>query len=93
MVIYSINNRSVPTCVSLLSCPNELPDDKNACKSAYAAFSTDEYCCTGTFNESNKWKASQYAYKSNIRYPGAYDDVTTSSACDATPKYTATFPP
>ncbi|KAI9255711.1 thaumatin [Phascolomyces articulosus] len=90
-------NCGVPTCASLPSCPKELQGDKGACKSACAAFGTDEYCCTGAFNDPKKCKASQYADKFKAGCPDAYsfayDDARSTFACDATPKYTVTFCP
>ncbi|KAG2226175.1 hypothetical protein INT45_003320 [Circinella minor] len=86
-----------PTCSTLPSCPKELQTDKGACMSACAAFKTDEYCCTGAFNDPNKCKASQYAdnFKQGCSdaYSYAYDDARSTFACEATHKYIVTFCP
>ncbi|KAG2226182.1 hypothetical protein INT45_003327 [Circinella minor] len=85
-----------PTCSTLPSCPKELQTEKGDCMSACAAFKTDEYCCTGDFNDPKKCKASQYAMKfkegCSDAYSYAYDDAKSTYGCKAT-KYTLTFCP
>ena len=84
------------TCSSLPSCPDELKGKHGACKSACAAFGTEEYCCTGEYNSADKCKASKYAdqFKSGCSdaYSYAYDDAKSSFGCKAD-KYTVTFCP
>ncbi|KAI8149519.1 thaumatin [Fennellomyces sp. T-0311] len=85
-----------PTCATLPSCPDKLKADKGACKSACAAFGTDEYCCTGDYNDPKKCKASEYADKFKEGCPDAYsyayDDAKSTYGCKAN-KYTVTFCP
>ncbi|KAG2228244.1 hypothetical protein INT45_011036 [Circinella minor] len=85
-----------PTCSNLPSCPDELKGKDGACKSACAAFGTEEYCCTGEYNSSDKCKASEYAdkFKSGCSdaYSYAYDDAKSTFGCQAD-KYTVTFCP
>ncbi|KAI7858962.1 thaumatin, partial [Circinella umbellata] len=89
-------NCGSPTCSSLPTCPDELKGDNGACKSACAAFGTEEYCCTGEYNSPDKCKASEYAdqFKSGCSdaYSYAYDDAKSTFGCKAD-KYTVTFCP
>ncbi|KAG2218577.1 hypothetical protein INT45_014166 [Circinella minor] len=89
-------NCGSPTCSSLPSCPDELKGKDGACKSACAAFGTEEYCCTGEYNSPDKCKASKYAdqFKSGCSdaYSYAYDDAKSTFGCKAD-KYTVTFCP
>ena len=89
-------NCGSPTCSSLPSCPDELKGDNGACKSACAAFGSEEYCCTGEYNSADKCKASKYAdqFKSGCSdaYSYAYDDAKSTFGCKAD-KYTVTFCP
>ncbi|KAI8139224.1 thaumatin, partial [Fennellomyces sp. T-0311] len=83
-----------PTCSKLPDCPDDLKADGDACKSACAAFGTDEYCCTGDKNSPDSCKASEYADKFKEACPDAYsyayDDAKSTFGCKAD-KYTVTF--
>ncbi|KAI7851017.1 thaumatin [Circinella umbellata] len=85
-----------PACSSLPPCPDELKGKDGACKSACAAFGTEEYCCTGKYDSSDKCKANKYAdkFKSSCSdaYSYAYDDAKSTFGCK-TDKYTVTFCP
>ncbi|KAI9497516.1 thaumatin, partial [Zychaea mexicana] len=87
-------NCGAPTCSSLPSCPKELQIMSDACQSACAAFGTDEYCCTGNYNDPKKCKGSEYADKFKAGCPDAYsyayDDAKNTYGCKAH-KYTVTF--
>ncbi|KAI7880162.1 Osmotin, thaumatin-like protein [Lichtheimia hyalospora FSU 10163] len=84
------------TCSTLPSCPAGLEAEGGACKSACAAFGTDEYCCTGSYNGPNKCTASKYArhFKSGCSdaYSYAYDDPDSTFGCSSN-GYTVTFCP
>nr|Q5DWG1.1 RecName: Full=Pathogenesis-related thaumatin-like protein 3.5; AltName: Allergen=Cry j 3.5; Flags: Precursor [Cryptomeria japonica]BAD90814.1 thaumatin-like protein [Cryptomeria japonica] len=89
-------------CVSDLrtSCPAELSVTSNgqviACKSACAAFSTPEYCCTGDHGSPQTCSPSKYSqvFKSACptAYSYAYDDATSTFTC-SNADYTITFCP
>jgi hypothetical protein len=73
-------------------CPDDLKiwDGGNvvACKSSCLAYSNDEYCCRGAFNDPNVCKSSPSArfFKSNCpgAYSYAYDDGTSTFTCQNT---------
>ncbi|KAI8375608.1 thaumatin [Choanephora cucurbitarum] len=89
----------VPACSALPDCPKELQDkDANGnvvgCKSACAAFGTDEYCCTGDAAERGECVASKYSSPVKDACPDvytyAYDDNTSMFSCSSH-GYTVTF--
>ncbi|KAI7893409.1 thaumatin [Mucor mucedo] len=89
-----------PTCATLPTCDGELEyKDSNgkavACKSACSAFSTDEYCCTGSFGR-GVCDANKYSIEIKNACPDVYsyanDDSSSMYACQST-DYTVTFCP
>ncbi|XP_044020753.1 pathogenesis-related protein 5-like [Aphidius gifuensis] len=79
-------------------CPNELAIRNSggstvACKSACAAFNTDQYCCRGAHNtpqtcRSSDWPVNYPAiFKSACpdAYSYAYDDTTSTFTCRGSP--------
>ncbi|GAA5815731.1 hypothetical protein MFLAVUS_009245 [Mucor flavus] len=89
-----------PACSGLPDCPKELQETDSdgkviGCKSACSAFSTDEYCCTGTYGrgvcDANKYSLKVKAACPNV-YTYANDDSTSMYACQST-GYTVTFCP
>lgn len=85
-----------PTCSSLPDCPEDLKNKDGSCRSACAAFGTDEYCCTGKYNGDNKCPENKYSrhFKAGCpdAYSFAYDDAKSTFACSST-TYTVTFCP
>ncbi|XXG85393.1 hypothetical protein AAC387_Pa11g0478 [Persea americana] len=82
-------------------CPSELrltaPDGSTAgCKSACAAFGTDEYCCKGVSNDPNKCKPTNYSmiFKNAcpLAYSYAYNDGSSTFTCTGA-NYLLTFCP
>ncbi|CAG9807634.1 unnamed protein product [Chironomus riparius] len=79
-------------------CPNELAVKQNgwtvACKSACAAFNTDEYCCRGAHNTPQTCKSSNWPhnypaiYKQACpeAYSYAYDDELSTFTCHGNPE-------
>lgn len=88
-------------------CPNELAvrigGRTVACKSACAAFNTDEYCCRGAHNTPQTCKSSMWRvnypriFKQSCpdAYSYAYDDTSSTFTCRGAPKtgYLVTFCP
>eukprot|EP01018_Ginkgo_biloba_P038854 Gb_25713 [translate_table: standard] len=81
-------------------CPSELSVSSNgqviACKSACAAFSTPQYCCTGDHGSPQTCPPTQYSHIFKAACPAAYsyayDDPTSTFTC-AKADYTITFCP
>ncbi|KAL6981668.1 hypothetical protein U1Q18_023293 [Sarracenia purpurea var. burkii] len=79
-------------------CPNELQVKRNdyivACKSACLAFNRPQYCCTGTYNNPNDCKPTNYSrvFKDSCptAYSYAYDDSSSLFTCDGA-DYVITF--
>ncbi|MBO8631238.1 Thaumatin pathogenesis-related protein, partial [Staphylococcus aureus] len=73
------------------------PDGSTAgCKSACAAFGTDEYCCKGVSNDPNKCKPTNYSmiFKNAcpLAYSYAYNDGSSTFTCTGA-NYLLTFCP
>ncbi|KAG2192562.1 hypothetical protein INT46_002694 [Mucor plumbeus] len=89
-----------PACSSLPDCPSEFQQKDGsgnviACKSACAAYGTDEYCCVGSAAgrgecTSNKFATSVKAVCPDV-YTYAFDDSTSMYACSPGSGYTVTF--
>ncbi|KAI8993418.1 thaumatin [Pilobolus umbonatus] len=89
-----------PACSILPDCPKELQEtDANGnvigCRSACAAFGTDEYCCTGEYGRglcgTNVFAVAVKSACPDV-YSYAHDDSTSMYACQNT-GYTVTFCP
>jgi hypothetical protein len=89
-----------PACSSLPNCPEELQDKDSkgnviGCKSACAAFGSDEYCCTGGNSVRGNCDANKYSLQVKNACPDvytyAYDDSTSMYACSPGSGYTVTF--
>ncbi|KAL5997377.1 hypothetical protein ACLOJK_008307 [Asimina triloba] len=83
-------------------CPPELrmasPDGATiGCKSACAAFDTDEYCCRGEFGTPDKCHPTSYSmiFKNAcpLAYSYAYDDASSTFTCSTGADYLLTFCP
>ncbi|MCO5611297.1 hypothetical protein L7F22_065549 [Adiantum nelumboides] len=83
------------------ACPSALQvkhgDNTIACKSACAAFSSPEYCCTGTFGSPQTCKPTDYSRIFKDRCPTAYsyafDDASSTFTCTNPEGYYITFCP
>lgn len=89
-----------PACSSLPSCPSELQEKDAsgnviACKSACAAYGTDEYCCTGSYAGRGDCGTNSFATAVKAACPNVYtyphDDSTSMYACSPASGYTVTF--
>ncbi|ORZ22094.1 thaumatin [Absidia repens] len=80
-----------PTCSSIPTCPDDMKiytDGKyTSCQSACAKYGTDEYCCTGSYNDSDKCTSNSYSKAVKDECPSAYsyayDDKTSTYSCVA----------
>jgi len=89
-------------CVADLNrdCPKEMQvtDSRSvvACKSACAAFNTDEFCCTGDHSTPQTCSPTQYSalFKNACptAYSYAYDDASSTCTCSGS-DYLITFCP
>ena len=84
-----------PSCSADINavCPSELKVD-GGCKSACAAFNTDQYCCTGSY--ATTCPATNYSMIFKNQCPAAYSypkDDTATVSCASGTDYTIVFCP
>ncbi|KAK8607174.1 hypothetical protein V6N13_052918 [Hibiscus sabdariffa] len=83
-------------------CPSELAvrgsgGNTIGCKSACVAFGQPQYCCTGEYNSPQRCQPRNYSriFKNQCpqAYSYAYDDRSSTFACNGGPNYLITFCP